>query len=200
MPTPTQKPGEATRSEIMTPAAEVGIVPMDLTIRAKLSIMMFLQYFAWGAWFVTMGTYLSKSLECPDDQLGWAYAASPIGAMIAPFFVGMIADRFFATQHILAALHLLGAVLLFVAASVMGVYPRQVLRGPLLMVVIMLLLTAVSQFGIIPRMETYRLAAGGVVGGDEVSDDHNRPRLVGGSVGVAGEHCGGIRELWHPVR
>jgi hypothetical protein len=53
--------------------------------------------------------------------------------------------------------------LLFVAASLLDVYPRQVLRGPMLMVVIMLLLTAVSQFGIIPRMETYRQAAGGVI-------------------------------------
>jgi hypothetical protein len=53
--------------------------------------------------------------------------------------------------------------LLFAAASVMGIYPRQVLRGPMLMVLIMLLLTAVSQFGIIPRMETYRTAAGGII-------------------------------------
>jgi nucleoside transporter len=109
---------ELIRSEITTPAGEVGIVPMDLTIRAKLSVMMFLQYFAWGAWYVTMGTYLSKGLSFPDDQLGWAYASSPIGAMIAPFFVGMIADRFFATQKILAVLHLAGAALLLAAAYV----------------------------------------------------------------------------------
>ncbi|AXC11680.1 hypothetical protein ACPOL_2356 [Acidisarcina polymorpha] len=59
---------------------------------------------------------------------------------------------------------------LFIAATLMGVYPRQVLRGPMLMVVAMLLLTAVSQFGIIPRMETYRMAAGGVIDAAAASD------------------------------
>jgi len=116
--TPASKPGEPAISEIATPAAEVGIVPMDLGIRTKLSIMMFLQYFTWGVWFVTLGTYLSQTLKFPDDRINLAYAASPIGAMIAPFFVGMIADRFFATQHILAVLHLVGAVLLFGATQV----------------------------------------------------------------------------------
>ena len=105
MPTPT-------RSEIATPAAEVGVMPMDLTIRGKLSVMMFLQYFTWGAWYVTMGTYLEKQLGATGGQIGWVYATSPIGAIIAPFFVGMVADRFFATQRILAALHIAGAGLL----------------------------------------------------------------------------------------
>jgi nucleoside transporter len=118
MASPAKNPHQNVRSEITTPAQEVGVVPMDVGVRAKLSVMMFLQYFAWGSWFVTMGTYLSTGLKFPDDQLGWAYSASPIGAMIAPFFVGMIADRFFATQHILAALHLSGAILLLVASQV----------------------------------------------------------------------------------
>ncbi len=118
MSTPTQKPADATRSEITTPAGEVGIVPMDLTIRTKLSIMMFLQYFAWGAWFVSMGGYVSRTLGFTGTQQGWVYAASPIGAMVAPFFVGMIADRFFATQRILAALHLAGGVTLFAISMV----------------------------------------------------------------------------------
>jgi nucleoside transporter len=112
MSTPTKKPAGPITSGITTPAAEVGIVPMDLTIRTKLSIMMFLQYFAWGAWYVSMGGYVSRTLGFSGSQQGWVYAASPIGAMVAPFFVGMIADRFFATQRILAALHLLGGAML----------------------------------------------------------------------------------------
>ncbi|MEX0676095.1 MAG: nucleoside permease [Pirellulales bacterium] len=103
---------EPTRSEIATPAAEVGVMPMDLTVRTKLSVMMFLQYFVWGAWFVSMGSYISKTLGFTDPQKGMIYATSPIGAMVAPFFVGMIADRFFATQRILTVMHLAGAALL----------------------------------------------------------------------------------------
>jgi nucleoside transporter len=116
MTTPTQRSREPITSEIATPGTEVGVMPLDLTIRTKLSIMMFLQYFTWGAWFVTMGNYLLETLlassQSKEELMSWAYAASPIGAMVAPFFVGMVADRFFATQRILAVLHLAGALLL----------------------------------------------------------------------------------------
>ena len=117
MSTPTRNPHEPLTSEIATPAAEVGIVPMDLAIRAKLSIMMFLQYFTWGAWFVTLGTYLG-ALGFSGERIGLCYGTSALGAMIAPFFVGMIADRFFATQRILAVLHLVGAGLLYLVSTV----------------------------------------------------------------------------------
>ncbi len=115
MSTPTKKPAQ--RSEITTPVSEVGVMPMDLGIRAKLSIMMFLQYFTWGAFFVTLGTYLG-TLNFTGERIGLAYGTSALGAMIAPFLVGMIADRFFATQRILAGLHLVGAGLLYAVSTV----------------------------------------------------------------------------------
>ncbi len=83
-----------------------------------LSMMMFLQYFIWGAWYVTMGTYMVTHLQSSGVQVGSAYGGLAIATMISPFFVGMIADRFFAAQRIMGVLHLLGAGLLFLATTV----------------------------------------------------------------------------------
>lgn len=83
----------------------------------QLSIMMFLEFFIWGAWFVTMGTFLAKTFNADGSQMAMAYETQSIGAIIAPFIIGIIADRYFAAQKILGVLHILGAVLLYLASS-----------------------------------------------------------------------------------
>ncbi len=91
---------------------------MNAKIRLQLSAMMFLQFFVWGAWYVTAPNYLG-TIGFSASDIGWTYAVGPIAAIIAPFIVGMIADRFFAAQHVMAAMHLIGGVLMFTAAGMM---------------------------------------------------------------------------------
>ncbi len=91
---------------------------MNNLIRLHLSVLMLLEYFIWGAWYVTMGTYLLSSLEVNPTQVGAAYANLSIAAIISPFFVGLIADRFFSAPKVLGSLHLIGAVTLYYISTV----------------------------------------------------------------------------------
>lgn len=88
-----------------------------MSIRFRLSVMMLLEYMVWGAWYPDFSAYLGKVLSFSDGQVGAIYALLPIGCMVAPFVAGQIADRYFPTDRLLAVLHLLGAVPLYVMAS-----------------------------------------------------------------------------------
>lgn len=115
---------------------------MGISTRIQLSVMMFLEFFIWGAWFVTMGTYLGKELSASGVETGVAYQTQSVGAIIAPFIIGLIADRFFPAQRILGVLHLVGAVLLWQASQAAGfsgfyayVLPYMILYMPTLALV-----------------------------------------------------------------
>ena len=91
---------------------------MRMSVRIQLSVMMFLEFFIWGAWFVTMATYLKFNLHATDPQQGFSYTSQSFGAILAPFIIGFIADRFFAAQKILVFLHLAGAIVLWYITTV----------------------------------------------------------------------------------
>ncbi|MBK7523985.1 MAG: nucleoside permease [Saprospiraceae bacterium] len=93
---------------------------MNPTVKIKLSTMMFLQFFIWGAWFVTLGTFLSKNMNSSGSEIGQAFSTQSWGAIIAPFIVGLIADRFFNAEKILGLLHLSGAFLLYKMSESVG--------------------------------------------------------------------------------
>ena len=87
-------------------------------VSARLSVMMFLEFFIWGAWYTTIAVYMTgRGME---ELTHWPYTVNPIAAIVAPFFLGLVADRYFATEKVLAVLHLLGGVLLLVAPSTSG--------------------------------------------------------------------------------
>jgi len=95
--------------------------------RAKLSVMMFLEYFVYGAWYVTAGTYLTETLKFSGSRVGLAYGSMGIAAMISPFFIGMIADRFFSSERVMAVLLIIGAAVLYYVSTIKEFVPFYVL-------------------------------------------------------------------------
>jgi nucleoside transporter len=93
-------------------------VGIPLSIRLRLSLMMFLNYVIWGAWYVTIDTYLTTTLHFTGTQAGAIFGTAALASMISPFFVGLFADRFFSSERVLALLHLIGACLLFYVTRV----------------------------------------------------------------------------------
>ncbi len=99
---------------------------MKNSIKIQLSLMMFLEFFIWGGWFVTMGTFLGSTLGANGGQIGQAYSTQSWGAIIAPFIIGLIADRYFNAEKILGVLHIVGAILMYLmytSSDFSGFYP-----------------------------------------------------------------------------
>ena len=90
---------------------------MKKSIQFQLSLMMFLEFFIWGGWFVTMATFLGSNLSASGGETAMAYSTQSWGAIIAPFIIGLIADRYFNAEKILGVLHLVGAVLMYLMAQ-----------------------------------------------------------------------------------
>ncbi|WP_025145753.1 nucleoside permease [Pedobacter jeongneungensis] len=86
---------------------------MNSTTRFKLSAMMFLEFFIWGAWFVTLGAFLNNNLKATNSEIGSVFSTQSWGAIIAPFIIGLIADRYFNAERILGVLHIIGAILMY---------------------------------------------------------------------------------------
>ncbi len=91
---------------------------MQSITKSKLSFMMFLEFFIWGGWFVTLGTFLSNNLSASGREIGQAFSTQSWGAIIAPLIIGLIADRYFNAEKILGVLHLIGAVLMYQLSNV----------------------------------------------------------------------------------
>src|SRR5438045_3664165 len=103
---------------------------MQTVLKTKLSVFMFLQYFIWGAWYMSMATSLTTTLKFSGQQVGAAYGAFAIGSMISPFFVGLIADRYFSSEKLLAVLGILGGLVMWLLPQMKafgGFYPTLIL-------------------------------------------------------------------------
>jgi nucleoside transporter len=95
-----------------------GAIKLPMGIRARLSGLMLGEFFVWGAWFVTLGTFLTQRMGASGGEIALAFLTQSLGAVLAPFIVGLIADQFFPAQRILGVLHVAGGVLLFIASTI----------------------------------------------------------------------------------
>lgn len=102
---------------------------MNRSIQTRLSIMMFIQFFIWGAWYTTIAVFMSN--HGMENLTHWPYTVNPIAAIVAPFFLGLVADRYFATEKVMGVLHLLGGLIMFIVPSTSG--------NPTLFILLMLL-------------------------------------------------------------
>jgi nucleoside transporter len=87
-------------------------------IRTRLSVMMFLEFFIWGAWYTTIAVFMQS--QGMKTLTHWPFTVNPVAAIVAPFFVGLVADRFFSTERVFGLLHLIGGVLLLIAPRLTG--------------------------------------------------------------------------------
>src|SRR6187549_722705 len=91
--------------------------PIMSFLKTRLAIMMFIQYVIWGAWYVTITTYLTQTLHFTGTQAGLVFSTVSVASLISPFFVGLVADRFFATERVMAVLYIVSAVLLYMVST-----------------------------------------------------------------------------------
>jgi nucleoside transporter len=139
---------------------------MDSKTYARLSLMMFLQFFVWGAWFVTLGTHLGN-IGFSGSQIGYAYLMNNIAAIISPFFVGMIADRYFASQKVMGVLYLVGGAIMHFAANTTA-------TGPLIALLLLYNLTYMPTLALVNAVSFHQMK----------SPDKEFPRVrVWGTIG-----------------
>jgi nucleoside transporter len=91
---------------------------MPDSLKIRLGLMMFVNYIVWGAWYVTISTYLTSTLHFSGTQTGAVFGTTAVAALISPFFVGLVADRLFATEKVMAVLYGLGAILMYMITQV----------------------------------------------------------------------------------